>query len=209
CTTTLEGEFKTPNNEALTLVNGKKSVVAAPGPLTLKMGDLFSNIYFEIPKNNKVKIPFSRSAFDPNKIKQFQLEGISHCAHHKEIFIADIGAPYSDQYETTCSKRGNCSKSEPAVNCSGAIYGEHSNSSSYQKYKDDSGCSKTTNSYYAQNVTCSGEKTVYTTKQKYSAYDLLDFFNTATNMPEAYFDSKTTERTKELSSREGECRISG
>ena len=208
CAISQQGHFKTPNNKELTFKNGDKSVVVAPGPLTAKVDYAFDKVHFENPKNNKVKIPFFGATVNPNKIADYEKELISHYGTHSEIIITNIGAPYTDQEEQSCTTRGNCPTSENAVNCAGAIFGEHSSSSEYSNRKNDSTCTKTTNYYIGHDVMCSGKETVYITKQQYSAYDSFDFFNVITGVAEGYFDSETTQRTKELSRSTSSCRIS-
>lgn len=207
CSSVHKGEFRTITNQPLVFIRNTTAVTVTPGPLEVRVGDAFSDwICFEHPKNNKIKIPTvafgTKTSGEP-----YARELISHYGTRQEIFVSNLGDPYVDAVNFSCSTFGDCWKSEPAVSCPGGTYGEHSATSKYREYKSNPECKHVSQTYAARSEYCDGTQMVYFTKQDYLAYDSFDFINSSTEVPEAYFDSTSTKRTKQLSRSEGTCYI--
>jgi hypothetical protein len=207
CATSQQGVLKTPNNTPLTITESKRSATLLPGPITAKVNYTFHKVYFENDKKLPVGVPFISGQANDEQIKRFKKEHYSHFGNHQEVFITNIGETYTTETEGTCYTTGNCRKPEGAVICAGNIYGEHSRSREYQQHKSDTNCTHFSSSYSARNESCEGRATTRVLNQDYTAFDSFDFFNIETEGAEAYFDSHTTQRTKELSRETGTCFI--
>jgi hypothetical protein len=206
CSVTQQGEFKTLSNKPMVFVSASKSLTLSPGPVTAKVNYSLKRIQFENPKDHKIDIPFLKTPA-ADSVGRFAREGISHYARHEEVFIANLGEPFTATEERSCSAWGSCYKSETAVRCQGAVYGQDSAPEQYKQYKNNADCSSTLRTYYANGVMCDGIQIVHITKQLYSAYDSFDFFTTADDTAQAFFDSASSQRTHELAVDTGPCLI--
>lgn len=207
CATTQPGVLKTPDNLPITLSDAKRSALLTPGPITAKVNYTLHKVEFTAEKKILVSLPFINGQEDPAKITQYQKERYSHYGQHQEVFITNLGEPYSSESENTCYTQGDCRKLEQALICEGQIIGEHTQSREYQKRQQDNKCTRISQYYTARGESCEGRATTRVLNQDYSAFDSFDFFNLTSEKAEAYFDSETTRRTKELSRSTGTCFI--